>query len=81
MNAYEKLDSHEKVLFLQVAANPGYQKLLLNQKEEIQQQLLNFWSLNKESDTDFRRRHEVLSYKLNFINEQIELYQTLLKQT
>jgi len=79
-NHYNKLDSNEKILIEQVAANPAFIKLLTIQKEDLEKQLTNFWALEKESDTDYRKRHELLALKLNFVKEHLELLTGILNK-
>lgn len=80
MKAYKKLDSNMKILIEQVAANPAFMQMLLIQKGEIQEQILNFWALEKESDADYRRRNELLNMEFRYLKEQIEFYENLLKK-
>jgi len=81
MNAFNSLTKTEKVILQQVAANPIFMKLLKDQKEEIQEQILNFWALEHESDIEYRRRSELLHEKYRDIKSQVTFYEGLLLLT
>ncbi|PNX50662.1 MAG: hypothetical protein BV456_05925 [Thermoplasmata archaeon M8B2D] len=78
MSAFSSLTESEKVLLQQVAANPIFMKVLKKEKEDLDQQILNFWALEHESDLEYRRRNESLHEKRRYLNEQISFYESLL---
>lgn len=76
---FDNLDSNEKVLYMQVVANPSHEKILLLEKEELEQQILNFYRNTVESDASYYRRNEDLHIKYRYIKEQINLLHKLRK--
>jgi len=78
MSNFNNLTETEKAILQQVAANPVFMKLIRDQKEEIEEQILNFWALENESDKDYRRRHEALYEKRRYLTEQVQFYEKLL---
>jgi hypothetical protein len=79
MSAYDNLTQGDKVLLQQVAANPAFMYILEKQKEDLDQQILNFWALENESDEHYRRRNELLHIQRRHVIEQLTFYQDLLK--
>ena len=78
MSAFDLLTQSEKALLQQVAANPVFMKILKDQKEDIEEQILSFWALEHESDLEYRRRNEALHEKRRYFIEQLTFYENLL---
>jgi len=72
-NKFTELNAHEQILYQQVAANPSYKKILYLEQEELQQQILQFFRLENESDANYCRRLENTRVKLMLIEEFISL--------
>ncbi len=76
---YNKLDPTEKLMYQQVAANPAYNKLLYAEKEALEQQILNFYRLEKESDQEYCRRLEKIKEAYSLVKALININSIALK--
>lgn len=77
-NNYNKLDSNEQLLMQQVAVNPSYNKLLYLEKETIEQQILSFYRIDGESDSQTLSKLESLQKQRELINALLDLNKTIL---
>ena len=77
---YKNLDSNEQILLQQIAANPAFNKLLYLEKEDLEQQILNFYRIEEESAEKFCRRLEGLHKKHGVIADFISLNKYLLNK-
>lgn len=77
---FNALEPQEKVLYHQVIANPAHEKILLLEKEELEQQILGFYRNAGDSDFSYYRRNEDLHMKYRYIKEQLNLLYTLRKK-
>lgn len=70
---FSKLTEDEKLLMFEVAKNPAYTKIIEEELDQTQKNLLSMSQMDTESDTEFSRRHLKYSIRLNFLNELLDI--------
>ena len=78
---YRNLNEEEKFLFLQVAANPIYQKLLQLHLEEIEEQILEMRKSREVSDSSYISEQEKLHERRQALLDLQEINSTCIAET
>ena len=77
---FTSLSEAEKLQYFEVATNSVLQKLINNELENLGVQILQLDKREFESDSDFRRRFDILSIKRKILLDFLEInHQTIVE--